>query len=498
MRNIEKFALLLSFTIAGRAAYGQFIIPASGHINTVAGNGIEGFIDNTSATNAEVDQPTAVAVDPAGNLYINDQFNGRIRKVSVSTGNITTVAGKGPNHCSDICGTFSGDGGPATNAQLNVPSGIAVDATGNLYIVDSDDYRVRKVDTSGTITTVAGFGPSCQGISCNGQFGGFSGDGGPATSAALNLPIGVAVDASGNLYIADTGNNRIRKVTASTGLISTVAGGAASCFAGQSGCLATNARLSRPMGVAVDSAGNIYIADNGDDSLLKVTVSTGLISFVAAIGAPTDVKLDSAGNLFVTDTTNGRISKVTASTGLISTVAAGGLVCSGQTDTAGDGCLATDSTLFSPLGVALDSADNLYIADSRHNRIRAVGKVDDIPGVSDSCTINGTSVTCTATVTGVDSSVATGTITWTINGNTFSAVLSGGKASITETVSNLQNLVVLAEYSGDGNNDPSSGTTVIPSANTPTLPQWAAIGMGVMLMMISIVKMRNDQSGVAA
>jgi len=188
----------------------------NGVISTVAGNGTAGFIDNTSATNAELNYPIAVAVDTSGNLYITDQQNNRIRKVSVSTGNITTttVAGNGPNGCGD-CGAYSGDGAAATSARLNTPSGIAVDSSGNLYIADESNYRVRKVDTSGIITTVAGIGPSCQGLSCNGQYGGFSGDGGDATPtrAALNLPTGVVVDASGKLYITDSGNNRVRMVS---------------------------------------------------------------------------------------------------------------------------------------------------------------------------------------------------------------------------------------------------------------------------------------------
>jgi sugar lactone lactonase YvrE len=152
-----------------------------------------------------------VAVDTFGNLYISDQDNNRIRKVSASTGNMTTFAGNGPSW--PETGTYSGDGAAATSAGLNTPSGIVVDSSGNLYIADEDNYRVRKIDTSGIITTVAGIGPSCLGPSCNGQFGGYGGDGGDATHAALNLPTGVAVDASGNLYIADSGNNRIRMVS---------------------------------------------------------------------------------------------------------------------------------------------------------------------------------------------------------------------------------------------------------------------------------------------
>jgi trimeric autotransporter adhesin len=183
----------------------------NGVVSTVAGNGTAGFIDNTAAINAELNYPMALAVDTSGNLYITDQQNNRIRKVTVSTGNITTVAGNGPN-CGNVCGKYSGDGGAATKAGLNSPGGIAVDSSGNLYIADVFNYRVRKVDASGIITTVAGIGQSCLGISCNGHYGGFGGDGGDATRAALNLPMGVAVDTSGNLYIADSGNNRVRMV----------------------------------------------------------------------------------------------------------------------------------------------------------------------------------------------------------------------------------------------------------------------------------------------
>jgi len=191
------------------------VTAANGVISTVAGNGTAGFVDNTSAINAELNYPIAVAVDASGNLYVTDQWNNRIRKVSVSTGNISVIAGSGPTNCQSSCGGYSGDGATATSARLDTPSGIAVDSSGNLYIADENNYRVRKVDASGSITTVAGVGQSCLGLSCNGQYGGFSGDGGDATKAALNLPTGVAVDGSGNLYIADSGNNRIRMVNAS-------------------------------------------------------------------------------------------------------------------------------------------------------------------------------------------------------------------------------------------------------------------------------------------
>src|ERR1019366_9345320 len=209
---------------------------SNGVITTVAGNGTSGNIgDNGPATGAQLNYPTGVAVDSAGNLYIADQYNHRIRKVS--NGVITTVAGSGT-------AGFSGDNGPATSAQLYYPAGVAVDAAGNLYIADQYNHRIRKV-SNGVITTVAGSGTA-----------GFSGDNGPATSAQLSGPGGVAADSAGNLYIADTSNYRIRKV--SNGVITTAAGGGSG---GDNGP-ATSAQLNYPAGVAVDSAGNLYIADD--------------------------------------------------------------------------------------------------------------------------------------------------------------------------------------------------------------------------------------------
>jgi sugar lactone lactonase YvrE len=232
------------------AAY--LIIPL-GHIASQAGNGVLGYSgDGGPAASAEFSSPTGVAVDSSGNLYIVDADNNRIRKVTASTGIITTVAGNGT-------AGYSGDGGAATSAELDTPFGVAVDASGNLYIVDVNNDRIRKVTAStGIITTVAG----------NGTWG-YSGDGGTATSAELFSPFGVAVDASGNLYIADSGNNRIRKVTASTGIITTVAGNGTAGSTGDGGA-ASSAELSYPTGVVVDSLGNFYIADYNNNKVRTV------------------------------------------------------------------------------------------------------------------------------------------------------------------------------------------------------------------------------------
>jgi sugar lactone lactonase YvrE len=320
-------------------------------IDTFAGNGTSGYSgDNSPATSAAMN-PGGIAVDSAGNLYIAD--NNRIRKVS--NGVITTVAGNGTYG-------FSGDNGPATSAQLFNPQGVAVDSAGNLYIADTFNNRIRKV-SNGVITTVAGNGTS-----------GASGDNIPATTAQLNWPYGVAVDSAGNLYIANTYNNRVCKV--SNGIITTVAGTGTHGFSGDNGP-ATAAQLSWPDGVVVDSAGNLYIADTDNNRIRKV--SNGVITTVAGngtegfsgdkgpataaqLGWPYSVAVDSAGNLYIADTYNNHVRKV--SNGVITTVAGDGTFGFG-----GDKGPATSAAV-SPAGVALDSAGRLYIADTVNYRIR--------------------------------------------------------------------------------------------------------------------------------
>ncbi|GAB3510321.1 hypothetical protein GCM10027341_48610 [Spirosoma knui] len=318
--------------------------------------------------------PFGVAVDGAGNIYIADMNNHRIRKVTASTGVATTVAGNGTQG-------FAGDGGPATAALLNTPRGVAVDGAGNIYIAEVNNHRIRKVTAStGVISTVAGNG-----------LAGFAGDGSAATSARLNLPFGVAVDGVGNIYIADSENSCIRKVTVATGVISTVAGTGGRAGAAGDGGLATSAQLFYPNGVAVDGAGNIYIADYY--RIRKVTASTGVISTVAGNGeqgfagdegAATSAQLnfaagvavDGAANLYISDYFNQRIRKVTASTGIISTVAG-----TGTAGYSGDGGPATAAQISDPTGVAVDGAANLYFCDG-NSRIRRVGTVNTSPSVA--------------------------------------------------------------------------------------------------------------------
>jgi sugar lactone lactonase YvrE len=308
---------------------------------------------------------SGVAVDGSGNLYIADSSVNLIRKLEAGSGTITVVAGNG-------WAGFSGDGGAATSAQLNFPYGVAVDASGNLYIADTSNHRVRKVAAdSGTITTVAGSG---------GQ--GLGGDGGAATSAQLNQPCGVAVDGGGNLYIADTNNQRIRKVAAGSGTITTVAGNGVPAFGGDGGA-ATSAQLAAPMGVAVDGSANLYIVDSSNNRIRKVAAGSGTITTVAGNGRagyggdgvatsiplyyPYGVAADGSGNLYIADTLTHRIRKVAAGSGMITTVAG-----SGGQGLGGDGGLATSAQLRYPYGVAVDGSGNLYIADTLNHRIRKV------------------------------------------------------------------------------------------------------------------------------
>jgi uncharacterized protein (TIGR03437 family) len=348
-------------------------IAPSGTLRLVAGNGICDYSgEGGPATAASLNEPAGVALDAAGNLYIAELH--RIRKLS-ATGTITTVAG------SSLVG-YSGDGGPATRASLYVPNGVAVDAAGNLYIADTLNQRIRKVTPGGIITTVAG----------NGQEG-YSGDGGPATAASLDWPHGVAADAAGNLYIADTRNNRIRKVTP-PGIISTAAGGG-SAFPGDGGP-ATGASLSEPLGVAVDSGRNLYIAETFSYRIRKVAPDGTITTFPgtgqegyssdsgpatgASLGETNGVAVDSAGNLYIADTSNYRIVKVTGG-GVVATVAG-----NGQFRYSGDGEPAIAASLNGPSGVSLDSAGNLYIADYRNARIRKVspaGLITTVAGNGD-------------------------------------------------------------------------------------------------------------------
>ena len=318
-------------------------------VTLIAGNGSPGYSgDGSPAISAQLNYPGGIALDSSRNLYIADTSNSRIRKVTPQ-GVISTVAGTGE-------AGFSGDGGPATSARINYPRDIAVDSSGNLFIADSINYRIRKVTPEGVISTVSGTGTS-----------GFSGDGGPALSASIGYISAVAVDGVGNLWISDNSNYRIRKIT-STGIISTVAGNGVFGLSGDGGP-ATSARLAAPRGIVLDGSGNLLIADTGNSRIRRVNTE-GIIStvFVTTVYGPAAVAVEGgSGNLLVADTGSNRIFRVSPS-GTIISQAAG----SGTFGFSGDGGQATSALLRSPSGLVKDAAGNLLVADSSNNRIRKV------------------------------------------------------------------------------------------------------------------------------
>jgi sugar lactone lactonase YvrE len=341
-------------------------VTPAGVISTYAGTGICGYNgDNIKSTKAMLCAPNGLVLDAAGDL-IAAGGDSRIRKITPS-GTITTIAGNG------VFG-YSGDGGPALKAEIGQPFYLAYDSVGNLYFAQVGNCVVRKVDTGGTITTIAGTG-TC----------GYNGDGIPATTAQLNLPRGVAVDSSGNVYIGDTLNHRVRKVTA--GIISTFAGTGNPGFSGDGG-LATNANVGSPRGLAIRN-GVLYISNAGRSRFRSVDLTTNIINTYAGsfygydgdnhsllateFTGPNFMLFDSAGNPVFDDAFNGRVRKATG--GIVNTIAGGFL---------GDGAKATSAALVFPEALAIDKSGNLYIADQTGNRVRKVsaGIISTIAGNS--------------------------------------------------------------------------------------------------------------------
>jgi uncharacterized protein (TIGR03437 family) len=337
-------------------------VDSSGKITTAIGDGNQGFAgDGGPANKVEMSGPTAVAVDSSGNIYFADSRNNRIRKLA--GGNVTTIVGNG-------LVSYSGDGGPATRAQLNAPQGVAVDAVGILYVADTSNNVVRKVAANGSISNFAGNASP-----------GSNSDGSAATSAQLNGPQGVAVDGSGNVFIADTLNNKIRKV-ATNGNIST---------------FGSSANLVAPYGVATDAAGNVYVAEFGGNRVRKISADGGTVTTIAGNGnqgysgdggnpatamlnAPKGVAVDSVGNIYIADSANNRVRKVSSngSGGLrIDTIAGNGL---GGFDS--DGVPATSTSVGNPTAIALDNIGNLYIADGslRVRKVFLSGIITTIAG----------------------------------------------------------------------------------------------------------------------
>jgi sugar lactone lactonase YvrE len=303
----------LYFAETGNHAVREF--SAAGVLSTIAGSGVQGFSgDNGPAVAAELDSPCGLAIDAAGNLYVADTHNQRVREIAAATGIITTVAGTGK-------AGYTGDGGAASAAQLDHPTAIAIDAAGDIYIADTGNHRVRRVAAAtGVIATIAGDGIE-----------GFGGDGGAAIAAAIDSPSGLAIGSTGDVFIADTHNGRIRKVAATTQIITTVAGvgvssGNVQSFGGDGGA-ATAAGLALPRGLTLDAAGNLYMADSANHRIRRI--SSGVISTVAGQGtetfagdgapavaasldAPRSVATSPAGLLTLADTGNQRVRQLDA------------------------------------------------------------------------------------------------------------------------------------------------------------------------------------------
>jgi sugar lactone lactonase YvrE len=355
----------------------------SGNILPVAGNGkyLDPVNDPGLAANAELYIPSSVTLDGIGNLYIADTLHNRIRMVCAgTTATIANVTCPGAGIIITIAGDntvgYDGDGKLAANANLDQPSGVALDGAGNLYIADTGNNVVREIyAATGIINTVAGNGTA-----------GFGGDTLLATSSQTMLfqPQNVALDAAGNLYISDTDNQRIRRVDAVTGIITTVAGNGTAGYAGDTlVATSSNVELNFPRAVAFDSQGNWYIADSQNNRIREVSASTGIITTVAGNGtpgytgnggaataaemeAPSGVAVDPAGNLYIADTQNNAIRKVSSSTGYISQLAKSG---AGEYYSGGAFSI---TTVYGPLGLFLDSSANLYFADSLNMVIREI------------------------------------------------------------------------------------------------------------------------------
>jgi uncharacterized protein (TIGR03437 family) len=348
---------------------GSWGAPEQFTISTVAGDGKTGYSgDNGPATSASFNQPKAVALDSTGNLYIADQINARIRKVALD-GTVTTIAGNG------VAG-YSGDGGPAISAQLYVPTSVFVDAMGDLLISDQFNQVVRMVAPDGIITTVAGNGVQA-----------YCGDGGPAVDACMDSPLDAVADAAGNIFIADFTNNRVRKV--SKGIITTVAGNGNGGYSGDGGP-ATSASVWSPQSIALNAAGDLFIADIGNHRIRKV--SNGIITTVVGTGvagysgdggpgtsaevyAPRGTRFDASGNLYFSDWTN-NVVRVLLTNGTIFTVAGN---FSGKYS--GDGGPATIAGI-NTTGVAVAPSGAVYVSDNNDQRIRLLTPVLQTPAIS--------------------------------------------------------------------------------------------------------------------
>ena len=465
---METTASLLSVTDTlshDRSAGFHKSSTSPGIITTVAGDPFGSVTDGVAATSKRIKSAEGLAFDKEGNFYIAAPYDNRIYKVTASSGIITTVAGTGDGSV----GSYGGDGGKATSAMLNGPKGLSLDTAGDIYIADTRNNRIRRVTMStGLITTVAGDGGN--------EY--YAEDNIAATSTSLKSPSDVAVDPSGNMFIADTGNARIRKVTASTGIMTIIAGTGEipDFYSGKrNSAIATRYYIFQPAGVTLDTAGNVYIAGGDmDPSIFKITVSTGNISIVAGTGPyligtagyngddilataadlknPRKVAFDASGNMYISDTSNRRIRKVTASTGMITTVVGTGRKPQGVQPKNGEGGLATAALIDTPSGIAVDTAGSLYFADEFGAVVRKVAFNGATPSAS---------VTSAPSVKGAPSSPPSAPVTST---PTASAPTPGASSSSPFPSSSSSSM----------SSSPSSSPAVSPSISISLAPATGA------------------------
>ncbi len=361
---MKKLITLLLIIVCACGAKAQII-------TTVAGGGTGGLGDGGPAIDGDLYEPYSTANDATGNLYIADAGHNRIRMVNTS-GIITTIAGTGT-------GGYNGDNILATSAELKGPTGVAVDAAGNVYIADNYNNRIRKIDATGIITTVAG----------NGTMG-YSGDGAAATAAALNLPHELAVTPAGIIYISDTWNNCVRKVDAA-GIITTIAGNGTYGYNGDN-IPATSAMLYRPYGLSIDASENVYVADDGNHRIRKIK-NTGIIITIAGndtsgyngdnqpataaqLNDPFYATTDQFGNVYIADPGNFRIRMINTS-GIINTIAGIGIDSCPD-----DGQDAISAKLASPIAISIDSYNDIYITDFGCDRIYSFRSVEGSKNVT--------------------------------------------------------------------------------------------------------------------
>jgi protein gp37 len=469
------------------------VVASTGYIQTNVGNNTLAYSgDGGSALNAELNTPGEVSVDGSGDLFIADTASSVIREVAAATGDIQTVAGNG-TECADPT-TACGDGAAAVSAQLNNPYGMFLDAAGNVFIADTADNRIRVVNTGATaitiativiqpgdIATVAGNGTACldSPTTC--------GDGAAATSAELASPYGVFVDSAGNIFIADTQDNVIREVTASSGLINTVVGNYAACSPAGGACgdgaVATAAQLNTPAGVFVDAAEDIFIADTFDNRIREVTASNTLINTVAGTGArgyagdgaaatsalldtPYGLFVDSSGDIFIADTENNVIREVVAATGFIQTVAGNNMA-----GFSGDGGQSTTAELDSPFGLFGDSSGDLFVADTDNSRIRKL-----VPSIFVTVAPNPVNVATngqqqfTATVTGSSNT----TVTWQVNGvaggnSTVGTISTTGLYQAPAAIPTPPTVTVSGIANADGTSSGSAQATIVAGGNVKVI-----------------------------